>query len=338
METINVLVARPFPAALMNKLENISPRFNITQRVPASAEELADLVGSVEILYAPALLPEPEDAPRLRWVQIHSAGADQILQHRLFTATDVTITTTSGIHAVNIAEYVFAQMLAFAHRLPTMFEDKRAKNWPEDRWERYLPHELRGATVGIVGYGSIGREVARLADAFGMRVLAVKANLRQLTREYAYSLPGTGDPEAEIPDRIYPVEALASMARECDYLVLTLPLTERTRHLVNANIFAAMKSTAVLINVARGGVVDEAALIDALRRGHIAGAALDVFEEEPLPPESPLWELPNVILSPHISGATPHYDERATDLFAENLRRFAAGEPLLNVVSRQRGY
>ncbi|HQA69948.1 MAG TPA: D-2-hydroxyacid dehydrogenase [Aggregatilineales bacterium] len=338
METINVLVARPFPAALMNKLENISPRFNITQRVPASAEELADLVGSVEILYAPALLPEPEDAPRLRWVQIHSAGADQILQHRLFTETDVTITTTSGIHAVNIAEYVFAQMLAFAHHLPTMFEDKRAKNWPEDRWERYLPHELRGATVGIVGYGSIGREVARLADAFGMRVLAVKANLRKLTNEDAYQLPDTGDPEAEIPDRIYPVEALTSMASECDYLVLTLPLTDRTRGLVNASTFAAMKSTAVLINVARGGIVDEGALIDALRRGHIAGAALDVFEEEPLPPESPLWELPNVILSPHISGVTPHYDERATDLFAENLRRFAAGEPLLNVVSRQRGY
>ena len=128
------------------------------------------------------------------------------------------------------------------------------------------------------------------------------------------------------------------MASECDYLVLTLPLTDRTRGLVNASTFAAMKSTAVLINVARGGIVDEGALIDALRRGHIAGAALDVFEEEPLPPESPLWELPNVILSPHISGVTPHYDERATDLFAENLRRFAAGEPLLNVVSRQRGY
>src|SRR5690606_37590943 len=157
METVNVLVARPFPAPLMHKLENITPRLNITQRVPADAEELADLVGSVEILYAPALLREPEDAPRLRWVQIHSAGADQVLQHRLFTETDVTITTTSGIHAVNIAEYVLAQMLAFAHHLPTMFEDKRAKNWPEDRWERYLPHELRGATVGIVGYGSIGR-------------------------------------------------------------------------------------------------------------------------------------------------------------------------------------
>src|SRR5690606_10320687 len=128
-----------------------------------------------------------------------------------------------------------AQILAFAHHLPRMIEDKQAKNWPEDRWDRYLPHELRGATVGIVGYGSIGREVGRLAHALGMRVLAVKANLRKLTNERAYRLPETGDPEAEIPERIYPVQALSSLAAECDYLVLTLPLTDRTRHLVSTS-------------------------------------------------------------------------------------------------------
>src|SRR5690606_27558402 len=142
----------------------------------------------------------------------------------------------------------------------------------------------------------------------------------------------------DIPDRLYPAEALASMARECDFLVITLPLTEATRHQVNAEVLAAMKPTAVLINVGRGGVIDERALIDALSSGKLAGAGLDVFEQEPLPPESPLWKLENVIISPHVSGASVNYHRKAANLFIENLHRYVEGQPLINAVKRAHGY
>jgi phosphoglycerate dehydrogenase-like enzyme len=196
---------------------------------------------------------------------------------------------------------------------------------------------LRGKTLGIVGYGSIGREVARLARAFGMSVLAIKRDLRFLD-ETSFRQEETGDPMADIPDRIYPVTAIKSVMRASDYVVVTTPLTEHTYHLIDRVVIESMKPDAIIINVARGAVIDEAALIKALERGEIGGAGLDVFEEEPLPEDSPLWDLDNVILSPHVSGFTPEYDERATDLFAENLRRFVIGETLINQVERGRGY
>lgn len=337
MEMVNVLVTMPFAAPLLEKLANVSPRLNIIQHEARTAEDLPPTIKEVDVLYTFQALPLPEQAPRLRWVQLHYAGVDHLLEHPLFAKEDVLFTSTSGIHTIVIAEYVLALILAFAHHLPKMFADKASATWPQDRWARYVSRELRGATLGIVGYGSIGREVARLAQAFGMRVLAVKRDLRNLEDE-GYCLPGTGDPHAEIPERIYPIEALHSFLRECDYVVLSLPLTAETHHLINAAALAAMKPTAILINVARGGLVDEKALITALEKGTIAGAGLDVYAVEPLPPDSPLWKMPNVILSPHVAGFTTHYDERATDLFAENLRRFLAEEPLLNLVDRSRGY
>lgn len=339
MESINVLITRTFTDDQVEKLRNVSPRLNIMSRPVEAAEDFAGgLMDEIEVLYAAHTLPRPEDAPRLRWVQLHSAGADHIVDEPLFTDTDIAFTTTSGIHTINMAEYTMAQILSYAHHLPEMFEDKQDGTWPEDRWGRYLPDELHGMTLGIIGYGSIGREIARQAQVFGMTVLAIKSNLRELSNDHTFRVPGTGDPDAEIPDRIYPVEALHSVLKESDYVVLTVPLTEDTHHMIDADALAAMKSSAVLINIARGGVVDEPALVDALQQGTIRAAALDVFEEEPLPEDSPLWQLPNVTISPHISGLTPYYDERATDLFADNLRRFVAGEPLLNVVSRSRGY
>ncbi len=337
MDPINVLLTLPFSASQVEKLENVSPRLSISAYEAKNAEDLAGVMDGVDVLYALRVLPRPQDAPRLRWVQLHSAGIDHALHEALYTSGDVTFTTASGIHAVNVAEYVMAQILAVSHRLPRMFEDKAAAQWTEDRQTRYLPHELRGATLGVVGYGSIGREVARLGQAFGMSVLAVKRNLRQLADD-GYCLPGTGDPEAEIPERLYPIQALHSFLGECDYVVLTLPLTEASYHLIDAAALAAMKPTAVLINISRGDIVDEKALVAALEKGTLGGAALDVFNTEPLPPDSPLWKLPNVLISPHISGFTPLYNERAADLFAENLRRYVVGEPLLNVVDQDQGY
>lgn len=337
MDTVNVLIAYAFPQHLVERLLAISPRLAITVHEVRADDDFPEVIQETEVLYTFRALPKPDQAPSLRWVQLHTAGVEMIFSHPLYTQTDILFTTVSGIHAINMAEYVMAQILAFAHRLSFMLEDQAQRTWPAKRWQRYVPDELYGRTIGIVGYGSVGRQIARLASTFGMTVLAVKRNAKDPT-DSGYTLPGIGDPEGDIPDRIYPPQALKSFLAECDYVVLTVPLTEETHHLINAETLAAMKENAVLVNVARGAVVDEAALTEALNKGQLAGAALDVFEEEPLPEESPLWTMPNVILSPHVSGFTPYYSERAADVFGENLRRYVAGQTLINLTERSRGY
>jgi phosphoglycerate dehydrogenase-like enzyme len=324
------------PDPLIEMLRAVSPRLSVAHRTAQQLEELGDDVWrGVEILYTTWLMPSPERAPDLRWVQGHFAGIDAFLDHPLLKR--VTLTTTSGIHAPTIGEYVLMMMLAFAHHLPRMIEHQQRAEWPRDRWALFAPVELRGSTVGIVGYGSIGREVARLARAFGLRVLATKRDAARID-DTGWRLSGVGDASAEHVDRLYAPDTLHDMLAECDYVVLSLPLTPETRKLIDAKALQHMRPSAVIINISRGGVVDEAALVEALQNGTIGGAALDVFEQEPLPASNPLWGLPNVILSPHVSGFTLQYDNRALALFAENLRRYVDGEPLLNVVEIARGY
>ncbi len=330
-----VLTQSPIPAALIEQIRLASPRLVIEHRTTRTLDELGDALREVEVLYTTGLMPSPEQAPALKWVQGHFAGVERFLDHPLLKS--VVLTTGSGIHAPAMAEYILMMMLAVAHHLPRMIEHQKRGEWPPGRWDLFAPRELRGTVVGIVGYGSVGREVARLAKAFGMQVLATKRDLTRVTDE-GWRLPEVGDPLTQSVDRLYPSETLRAMLGECDYVVLTVPLTPATRNLIGVEELAGMKPGAVLINVARGGEVDEAALIEALRAGTIGGAALDVFAEEPLPASSPLWTLPNVILSPHVSGFTLEYDGRAMALFAENLRRYVAGEPLLNVVDVSRGY
>ena len=332
-----ILTQSPIPASLIENLRVVSPRLVIEHRTAQTLDELGDALREVEVLYTTGLMPSPESAPALRWVQGHFAGVDPFLDHPLLK--HATLTTASGVHAPAMAEHILMMMLASAHHLPRMIEYQTKVEWPKERWALFAPRELRESTVGIVGYGSVGREVARLAKTFGMRVLATKRNVGHAA-DAGWQLPGVGDPEARNVDRLYPPESLRSMLSECDYVVLTVPLTPATRGLMGVEELKRMKRDAVLINVARGGVVDEPALIAALRDGTIGGAALDVFAEEPLPAASPLWSLPatRVILSPHVSGFTLEYDNRAMALFAENLRRYVAGEPLLNVVDPARGY
>ena len=333
---IEVLVTASFPENLLTKLQAISDDIKVEQYVGPNGRYPEDHPTTAEILYTYGNLPNPEVAPNLRWVQLHSAGINHILD-KPFWESDILFTTVSGIHAPNMAQYALTQILAWAGRVPTWFKVKNEGVWPTNRWDNYLPTELRGQTLGIIGYGSIGRELARLAKAFGMTILATKRDARQI-KDNGYIIPGTGDPEGDLPNRIYPGEATRSMVAECDYVVNTVPDTEKTHHLFNEDMFRAMKSTAYFINIGRGGTVNEKDLVRALKKGWIAGAGLDVFEEEPLPSESPLWQLENVILTPHTSGFTPAYDERATDLFAENLRRYLHGKPLLNLVNRETGY
>jgi phosphoglycerate dehydrogenase-like enzyme len=333
---VHVLMTAPFPDHLLGKIRAVSPEVQLEQVQLADRKWPAERTTSAEVMYAIDAIPRPEQAPNLRWVQTHWAGIEHLREHSLWDS-DIVVTNTSGIHAPNIAQYVMVQILAWAHRAPRWFYYQQRGEWPRGRWEKFVPDELRGKTLGIAGYGSIGREVARLARCFGMRVLATKRDARHIEDEQ-YSLTGTGDPAGTLAARIYPGEATRSMVAECDYVVIALPHTERTHHLFDEQMFRAMKPTAFLVNVGRGDVVKESDLVRALKKGWIAGAGLDVFATEPLPADSPLWKLDNVILSPHVSGFTEAYDERAADLFVENLRRYLRGEPMLNVVNREQGY
>lgn len=338
MEKITLLSLVAFTETQLDKLRAVSPRLEVQQMTGASFEEAPEALRQrVEILYdSNHILTKAHHLPRLKWVQTHSAGVDFLLDQPIWQS-QVLLTSLNGVHAVPMAEHALALMLALRWRLPTMGHLQRRREWPKDRWGAFSRPELRGSTVGIVGYGAIGRELARQAQALGMRVLAVnRSGQRQPQR--GFSQPGIGDPEAAIPERIYGTARLKAMLPECDYVVGLIPLTPDTRHLFGAEAFACMKPSAFFFNLGRGAVVDEAALVEALRQGQIAGAGLDVFETEPLPLESPLWQMEEVIISPHVAGFSPCYDDRASDLFAENLRRYLAGEPLLNLVDRERGY
>ncbi|MBK8901490.1 MAG: D-2-hydroxyacid dehydrogenase [Anaerolineaceae bacterium] len=332
----HLLITAPFPSHLVDKIRAVSPHLTIEQRTLPNGRWPDDWTTDAEIYYALSAVPSLAQAPNLQWVQTHYAGVDSLENTELWQS-DILITTASGVHAPNMAQYAMTQILAWAHRVPNWFTYKQTQTWSKNRWETFVPQELHGKTLGILGYGSIGRELARLAKPFGMQILVTKRDARQL-QDTGYTVAGQGDPAGELPDRVYPSEASRSMVAECDYVVITLPLTERTHHLFSEEMFKAMKSTAFLVNVGRGAIVKEADLIRALKKGWLAGAGLDVYEEEPLPEHSPLWEMENVIMTPHVSGFTPHYDERATDIFAENLRRYLAGEPLLNQVNRSEGY
>jgi phosphoglycerate dehydrogenase-like enzyme len=262
------------------------------------------------------LLEAIRRAPALRWVQARNAGAGEQLGGALRLAPDelrdVKVTTSSGVHAGPLAEFALFGLLAFAKDLPTLIADQRERRWPPGQ---RLVGELRDRTLLIVGLGAIGTETARLAQAFGMHVLAVK-------RDASGAAPHV--------DELHPADELRTLVGRADAIVVTLPLTDATRGLLDAGTLAAVKPGAVLVNVGRGAVIDEAALAERLQDGTLAGAALDVFAEEPLPSDSPLWGLANVIVSPHNVALVEAEEARVVDLFCDNLRRRLEGEALRN--------
>jgi phosphoglycerate dehydrogenase-like enzyme len=332
---LNVLVTMRFDAKQLDRLRAVSPEVSVSQADPDAAD-----YSKTHVLYAGAPPRDLSRAPALRWVQLHMAGVNALADHPLYTDTALPLTTTSGVHAATIAEYAVTMLLALAHRVPRMVEWQARGAWPPDeqRWPLFVPSEVRGATLGVIGYGSIGRELARIAkSAFGMTVLASKRDPARRADD-GYCLPGTGDPEGRLPDEWLGHGQLDSLLARSDVVVLCAPLTPETRGLIGEAALARMKPSAYFINVGRGASVEEAALARALRERRIAGAAIDVFAQEPPPAGHPLYGLDNVILSPHVSGFLPSYDEKCSVLFAENLRRHLAGEPLLNLVDRARGY
>ncbi len=326
---LTIVSTGTFGADSIALFEQAAPGIRFYQFPRAMPDEIpTDVLAKADVYYAYGEPPSRAAAPRLCWVQMHWAGVDTTTNAPIFASGEVILTTGAGIHAVNMGEYTLMMMLALAHRLPMAFKMMQAGAWSDDR-AAFMPMELRGATLGLIGYGQIGREVARLARAFGMRVIALRKRI-----------PAEDD---QHDDSIMFVrrDQLPMLLAQSDFVVVAAPLTPETRRMLDADALRQMKPTAFLVNIGRGAVVDEQALASAIAEGRIAGAALDVFEQEPLPDDSPLWRLAaegRVILTPHIAGQTPHYEARAAALFAENLRRFVQGQPLINQVDFERGY
>ncbi len=291
------------------------------ERAQTPEESLAK-VADADVLYGFPSAAIVVAAPRLRWVQSPSAGVEYVARVPELVESDIVLTNTRGAHGPSIAEHVFALLLAFTRQIPACLAWQRDHYW--GRVEGYrTSREIMGATMGIVGFGAIGRAVAQRARAFEMELLAVDAQAVD------------GEPWL---DEVWPASRLPELLERSEAVVIAAPLTAETHHLLDAAMLARMRPDAFLIVVSRGGIVDEAALADALRSNRLAGAALDVTEPEPLPTDSPLWDLPNVIITPHLAGASDAKERRCVEILRDNLLRFANDEPLHNVVDKRRGY
>jgi phosphoglycerate dehydrogenase-like enzyme len=317
----------PLPPKVLVLSDKSDPQLEMLVDLPhaiaRSADEIADAGRGAEAILHWAGTKELLEAvlracPEVRWVHSRWAGLDSLLFREL-VESPVILTNGSGVFSQSLGEFALAAILYFAKDFPRMLGNQRA-----ERWEPFDVDEISTQTVGIVGYGDIGRAVARRAQAMGMRVLALKRHA-----------PDAPDPLVE---RYYQPEAMAEMLARCDYVVVAAPLTPETRHIIGEAEFAAMQPSAVVINVGRGPVIDQAAMVRALREGRIRGAGLDVFEHEPLPAGDPLWQMPNVLVSPHTADHTRTWIDDAMRFFLRQYERFRNGEPLENVVNKRLGY
>ncbi len=321
-------------------LERIRAAAPGSRLVTVSIEGLADgPLDDVEVLLRGFLSAEAFDrllarAPRLTWVHSASAGVERVLT-TAGRERGLIVTNARGVFSDPIAEYVLMMILAVSRRLPQLLELQR-----ERTWQPLEGTELRDVTVGIVGLGSIGQAVASLATAFGCRVVATRrrAGAGESSEQPAASVdsPATGD--RPTIDRLTGPEGLPELLAEADFIVLAAPLTPETEGMIDEAALATVKPGAWLINIARGRLVDERALLRALREGPLGGAVLDTFRDEPLPPASPFYDLPNVIVTPHTSWSSGRVLDRSVELFCDNLRHYAAGEPLVNVIDPAIGY
>ena len=335
---IEILITLSLEEELINRLRGISPQLHVTVLPAKKVEEIPpENWAKTEVLFTDVILPVPDKAPKIKWIQFLFAGIDRLVEAPIIAKPGLSITTLSGANTSQMAEHAVMMLLALGHKLPALYASQRRAEWPKDRFEKFLPVELRGSTVGIIGYGSIGRQIARLLEPFGVTLLATKRDAKS-TADNGYIPEGLGDPAGNLVHRLYPAEAYKSMLKLCDFIVVCVPLSLTTRGMLSAQAFATIKPGAYLIDISRGKVVDHTHLMKALQEGRLAGAALDVFPEEPLPPDSPLWSMPNVIVSPHVAGNSAHYDQQACDLFSENLHRYLAGLPLFNLYNPTLGY
>jgi len=300
------------------------PQIKIVQR--DSYEGIEEHLRDAEIIFTISLRPEQFAVTRsLRWIHAPTAAVHQFLFPELVNS-DVILTHSTEVHGPVVAEHVIALIFALAKKIPqaTVLQQKHV--WgKEGMWRQgYCPREIAGATLGLIGVGSIGRRVARMASALGMRVIAVREHVEK------------GAPEGV--EAVFAPSELDKLLAQSDFVVVAAPLVSATQSLMNAERLALMKRDAFLINVGRGPQVDVAALADALRNRRITGAALDVFEHEPLPPDSPFWDLDNLLITPHTAGLTEKLWDRHYDLFSDNLRRYLSHQPLRHIVDKHKGY
>jgi phosphoglycerate dehydrogenase-like enzyme len=292
------------------------------KRTPEQEARWLKLLGQADILfgylsrpYAPKI---KELAPNVKWVQSPSAGIASAVKRSGWDKTDLLLTTASGIHATPLAEFCLMSMLMFVKDYFHMAEEKKEKHW-----QRTCTTELRTKTLAVIGLGSVGSEVARLGRGVGMRVIGNKRNTEGV------------DPNSVNVDKLYSTDDLHPMLSEANFVVLICPLNDETRGMIGREELAAMKKGSVLINIARGAIVDEQAVIEALQSGHLGGFVSDVFSREPLPPKSPFWDMPNVIISPHSASTADTENTKLTEIFLDNLCCFLDGRPMRNLLNKE---
>jgi phosphoglycerate dehydrogenase-like enzyme len=327
---MKILIALHHPFVLWNapdwfaeRLRKDFPKHEVVQ-LPGY-EGVAQAIPDAEVVIAWSIRPEQfANARKLKWVHSPAAAVHQLMFPAM-VSSDVIVTNASEIHGSVVAEHALALVFALAKRLPSAMRMQQARIWGQEAiWEeKPTTRELADATVCLIGMGSIGREFTKRARALGMRVNAIREH------------PEKGSDGA---DAVFGVEQLNSVLANADFVVLAAPLTPATRHIINAERLARMKPEAYLVNVSRGPLIDDAALVAALKAKQIAGAGLDVFEKEPLPADSSYWKMENVFITPHTAAVTVKLWERHYQQISENLHRYTAGQPLLSVVDKQKGY
>lgn len=329
---MKILINAPFEEEQLEALRQVAPEVELSFVSPEESLKATDLE-NVDVLYTNFADFDPVQAPQLKLVQLNTTAANLVLDRPVWNST-LPLATVNGAYTTAVAECAWSMLLALTRRIQNACRMQSERNSDTDLVQG---EELYGQTLGIVGYGSIGRHIARIAQAFGMRVLACKRDPSR-RRDTRYSLPNTGDPEGAIPEAMYGLADLHDMLRQCDVVIVTLPHTDATESLINRSAFEAMPRHCTFMNIGRGPVVNEDDLIEALRSGAIKAAALDVSVIEPLPDESPLWDMPNVLLLPHVASWTDRQVYRANELLIANVQRLLNGETPYNLVDRGQMY
>ncbi len=313
---LKILISFNLDQEYVERIRSCLPEIDVRRSSDPSV--LLSEVRDTEVLLAGRFSREMfAAAKRLKWIQAIAAGVDRFLFQE-FVSSEVILTNARGVHPPQVSDHVLALILAFSRKLNRFMISQR-----ERKWSRLVCEELEGKVLGIIGLGAIGKEISRKAKCFGMKVMAADKD--------------TTVPPAAVDELLRP-PALPKLLKRSDFVVLSVPLTQETAGLIGEPELDTMKKDAILINVSRGKIVQEQALVKALKEGKIGGAGLDTFEEEPLPPSSELWDFDNVIITPHVAGSTPRYWAKVCDIFCENLKRYTSGQPLVNVIDKKAGY
>ena len=310
---MKIVLHPPLTEDLLEQVQNTAPESEVAMPDRDAAVEAA---ADAEVLFGSHTLEMIQAAKNLKWIQSTSAGMDRLLPQ--IVDSDIIVTNSSGVHAIQVAEHAWALTAVLYRGLHATFRSQLAH-----KWQRPPQSDLYESTAGIIGFGGIGRHYAACARGAQMRILALDIQ---------------GGDKPDYVEALWGMDRLDDVLQTSDVIFIACPHTPETDKLINARALGLMKKTAFLVNTARGGIVDQAAIIDGLKAGEIAGAGLDVFEEEPLPAESPLWDMENVIVTPHAAGGSPNRPQRTIDFFCQNLKRYLAGEPLYNEVDKTLGY